>query len=105
MGRHVIGTIVPPIESSGRDLERLMERIRADPAAFEQSVNENMRRNGERVSIAWTNRIVRDAHGEHRRNSQRRHGHYRAEARRRGAARERSSAIARRSTAFWKAAS
>ena len=64
LGRHVIGTIVPPIESSGRDLERLMERIRADPTAFEQNVNENMRRNGERVWIAWTNRIGRDAHGE-----------------------------------------
>ena len=64
IGRPVIGTIVPPIDSSGRDLERLMERIRADPTAFEQNVNENMRRNGERVSIAWTNRIGRDAVGE-----------------------------------------
>ena len=64
LGRHVIGTIVPPIESNGRDLERLMERIRRDPLAFEQNVNENMRRNGERVWIAWTNRIGRDAHGE-----------------------------------------
>ena len=52
LGRHVIGTVVPALESSGRDLERLMERIRADPTAFEQNVNENMRRNGERVWIA-----------------------------------------------------
>jgi PAS domain S-box-containing protein len=63
-GRHVIGTIVPHSESSGRDLRRLMERICADPRSFEQNVNENMRRNGERVWIAWTNKVVLDAQGE-----------------------------------------
>ena len=64
LDRHVVGTIVPPFESSGRDLALLMERIRAAPAAFERSVNENIRRNGEVVSIAWTNRIERDTDGE-----------------------------------------
>ncbi len=63
IGRHVVGTIVPRTESSGRDLQRLMEEICADPKAFEQSVNENMRRDGERLWIAWTNRIVRDERG------------------------------------------
>ena len=32
--------------------------------AFEQNVNENMRRNGERVWIAWTNKVVKDAEGQ-----------------------------------------
>jgi PAS domain S-box-containing protein len=63
IGRPVMGTIVPSAESDGRDLNQLMDRISADPAAFEQNVNENMRRNGERVWIAWTNKIVRDAQG------------------------------------------
>jgi PAS domain S-box-containing protein len=63
IGRHVIGTIVPHTESGGRDLGRLMEDILDAPEPFEQNVNENMRRNGERVWIAWTNRIVRDARG------------------------------------------
>jgi PAS domain S-box-containing protein len=63
LGRHVLETIVPQTESGGRDLRRLMEEICADPAAFEQNVNENVRRNGERVWVAWTNRIVRDAQG------------------------------------------
>ena len=57
-GRHVVGTIVPETDSSGRDLRPLMEEICANPTAFEQNVNENMRRNGERVWIAWTNKIV-----------------------------------------------
>ena len=61
LGRHVIGTIVPATESTGNDLRRLIEQISADPIAYEQNVNENMRRSGERVWIAWTNRIVRDS--------------------------------------------
>ncbi|HTD29527.1 MAG TPA: PAS domain S-box protein, partial [Xanthomonadaceae bacterium] len=63
IGRNVIGTIVPETETSGRDLRQLMEAIHADPEAFRQNINENMRRNGERVWIAWTNRIVRDPSG------------------------------------------
>ncbi len=64
LGHHVIGTIVPPTESKGRDLRQLMEKICADPRAFEQNVNENMRRNGERVWISWTNRVVPDPRGQ-----------------------------------------
>lgn len=58
VGRHVVGTIVPPMETSGRDLADLMGQILADPKAFEYNVNENTKRTGERVWIAWTNRIL-----------------------------------------------
>ena len=64
IGRHVMETIVPQTDSSGQDLRHLMDQICADPVAFEQNVNENIRRNGEHVWIAWTNRIVRDVHGQ-----------------------------------------
>jgi PAS domain S-box-containing protein len=63
-GRHVIGTIVPKTESSGRDLQKLMDEICANPSAFEQNVNENIRRNGERVWIAWTNKVQLNSQGE-----------------------------------------
>lgn len=63
-GRHVIGTLVPETESGGRDLPSLMDELCANPAAFEQNVNENMRRNGERVWIAWTNKIMLDPQGQ-----------------------------------------
>ena len=63
-GRHVVGTIVPETESGGRDLRPLMEEICRDPAAFEQNVNENMRRSGERVWVAWTNKVVLDQQGQ-----------------------------------------
>lgn len=64
IGRHVVGTIVPFTETSGRDLRGLMQQICADPKAYEQNINENMRRSGERVWIAWTNRIALDAQGQ-----------------------------------------
>ncbi|MFH0825122.1 MAG: PAS domain S-box protein [Pseudomonadota bacterium] len=63
IGRHVIGTIVPMTDSGGLDLGPLMDRILEDPRAFERNVNENMRRDGERVMIAWTNKIVPDEQG------------------------------------------
>jgi PAS domain S-box-containing protein len=63
-GRHVIGTIVPETESSGRDLNTLMDEICANPSAFEQNVNENMRRNGEHVWIAWTNKVHLNSQGQ-----------------------------------------
>jgi PAS domain S-box-containing protein len=63
VGRHVIGTLVAPTDAVGSDLRQLMEQICAAPAAFEQNTNENMRRNGERVWISWTNRIELDANG------------------------------------------
>ncbi|MBN1605649.1 MAG: PAS domain S-box protein [Polyangiaceae bacterium] len=63
VGRHVLDTIVPPSESTGRDLRPLMEAICADPERFERNTNENVRRNGERVWIDWTNKVVVDEAG------------------------------------------
>jgi PAS domain S-box-containing protein len=64
LGRHVIGTIVPENESTGRNLGLLMEEICTNPQKFERSINENMRRNGERVWIDWTNKVVLDDQGQ-----------------------------------------
>lgn len=63
IGRHVVGTIVPERESTGRDLRSLMDQICADPQAFEHNVNENMRRDGSRVWIAWYNKAILDEEG------------------------------------------
>jgi PAS domain S-box-containing protein len=61
LGRHVVGTIVPMSASNGLDMHHFMRQICANPKAFEQNVNENVRRDGGRVYIAWTNKIVLDA--------------------------------------------
>jgi PAS domain S-box-containing protein len=64
LGKNVVGTIVPLVESTtGRDLKRMIEDIGRDPGRFAANVNENTRRNGERVWIAWTNKPVRDENG------------------------------------------
>ncbi len=64
LGRHVMDAIVPPNESTGRDLCPLMNEICQNPEQFEHNVNENMRRNGERVWIAWTNKTILDDQGQ-----------------------------------------
>ena len=64
LGRHVMETIVPSSESTGRDLRRLMDDICLHPERFERNVNESMRRDGERVWVAWTNKTVLDERGQ-----------------------------------------
>lgn len=63
LGRNIIGTIVPRIESGGRDLERLMEDTAAHPDRHMSNENENLRRDGTRVWISWTNRPIHDGEG------------------------------------------
>lgn len=58
LGKSVVGTIVPAVETSGRDLALLMEELANNPEAHAFNENENMRKNGERVWIAWTNKPI-----------------------------------------------
>jgi signal transduction histidine kinase len=39
-----------------------MEEICAHPQKYEHNINENMRRNGERVFVSWTNKVEFDEH-------------------------------------------
>jgi|GEM_PF-1530555 len=64
LGKNVVGTIVPETEFTGRDLAHLMEEIRRDPAKFKDNENENIKRDGERVWIAWKNRPIYNDRGE-----------------------------------------
>lgn len=64
LGKNVIGTIVPETESSGRDLKKLIDRIIDNPEAYYYVENENMRKNGERVWVSWTNKGIYNENGE-----------------------------------------
>jgi PAS domain S-box-containing protein len=64
LGRHMVGTLGPEQESEGRDLRSLIQEISADPLKFERNINENVRRNGERVWIDWTNKMVLNEQGQ-----------------------------------------
>jgi len=56
LGKHVVGTIVPETESTGRDLLPLMNDICVNPKKHEYSVNENVCKDGRCIWVAWTNK-------------------------------------------------
>jgi PAS domain S-box-containing protein len=63
LGRNVVGTIVPLSESTGRDMDDMIEDVKRYPERYKLNVNENICKNGDRVWIAWTNKAIRDEHG------------------------------------------
>jgi len=63
IGRNVVGTIVPGIDSSGRDLAAMIEDIGRQPELYTNNENENMCSNGKRVWVSWTNRAIHDGDG------------------------------------------
>ncbi len=64
LGKNVVGTIVPEVDRSGRDLRAMIRNIGMQPERYASNENENMRRNGERLWVAWTNKPVRDENGQ-----------------------------------------
>lgn len=64
LGKNVTQTIVPPEElSTRRNLSTLIDTIFNNPQQFSYHENENLRKTGERVWIAWNNRPIFDATG------------------------------------------
>lgn len=64
LGQHVIGTIVPSYESSGRNLAEMVAEICAQPEKYALNENENIRKNGERVYVSWSNKACISADGK-----------------------------------------
>ena len=64
LGRNVIGTVIPKTDSAGHDLAVMVRDISKHPDKYHTNENENMRRNGERVWITWTNKPIRDKDGQ-----------------------------------------
>jgi PAS domain S-box-containing protein len=64
LGRNVIGTIVPASDSAGKDLVAMIREIREHPDGYRNNENENIKKNGERVWISWTNRAIYNEKGE-----------------------------------------
>jgi len=63
IGQNIIGTIVPKVESSGRDLAAFIASICRNPGEFTINENENIKKDGSRVWILWTNRAILDKKG------------------------------------------
>ncbi|MBN2238625.1 MAG: PAS domain S-box protein [Dehalococcoidales bacterium] len=56
--KNVVGTIVPAVGTAGEDLRQMIRNILQSPEQYFSNENENIRKNGERVWIAWTNRVI-----------------------------------------------
>lgn len=61
LGQPLVGSIIPPIDSRGKDLRHLVTDIVADPGKFSQNINENMRKDQTRVWVSWSNQVYRSA--------------------------------------------
>ncbi|PPD58299.1 PAS domain S-box protein [Dehalogenimonas etheniformans] len=55
LGKPAVGTIVPAMETTGRDLARMVGQIATNPDAFHINANENICKDGRRVWLEWTN--------------------------------------------------
>jgi len=64
LGKNVIGTIVPESDSGGKDLVAMIREIREHPERYRNNENENIKKNGERVWISWTNRAIYNEKGD-----------------------------------------
>ncbi len=62
IGQHV-SILVPETESDGADLTGLVQAITDRPHDFAANINENVRKDGSRVWMNWTNRPLLDQEG------------------------------------------
>jgi len=56
LGKNVVGTIVPEMDTSYCDLKTMIKDIGQNPERYTVNENENIRKNGEQVWILWTNK-------------------------------------------------
>jgi PAS domain S-box-containing protein len=63
LGKSIYDTIVPSTDASGNDLRKSLEDVRHNPDKYERNENENVKKNGERVWISWTNKLIRNDEG------------------------------------------
>jgi PAS domain S-box-containing protein len=63
LGKSLIGTIVPATSAAGSDLVAMIRDIASHPERYIGSEIENVRHDGTRVWVSWTNRAIMDKQG------------------------------------------
>lgn len=58
LGQSLFDTIVPRLETTGRDLEGLLLHIGKDPDQYASNINQNRTKDGRLVWVAWANRPI-----------------------------------------------
>jgi PAS domain S-box-containing protein len=64
LGRTLFETIIPDIETSGRDVKPLVYDLLRNPQSYPQGEAENLCRDGRRVWITWSNQAIFNEQGE-----------------------------------------
>ncbi len=63
LGKNMVGTIVPNMNSSVNKSAVIIEDIVRHPERYVSNENENMCKNGERVWVSWTNKAITNEEG------------------------------------------
>jgi PAS domain S-box-containing protein len=63
LGRPAVGTVVPKKGRQGENFAAMMRDLLHNPERYATNENENIRSDGMRVWIAWTNKAIRDSEG------------------------------------------
>ncbi len=58
LGKNAVGTIVPKIESSGRDTQKIINNILIEPRSYSHVENENITKDGKIVWVSWANKGI-----------------------------------------------
>jgi two-component system, cell cycle sensor histidine kinase and response regulator CckA len=64
IGQPAIGTIIPEKDHTGNDLGAMINDLLCRPEDYSHQINENRRKNGDRVWVVWSNRAFRDESGK-----------------------------------------
>ena len=64
LGRTLFETIIPDIETSGRDVRPFIHALLRNPQSYPQTDGENLCRDGRRVWVAWSNQAIFNEQGE-----------------------------------------
>ncbi|MEP0873779.1 AAA family ATPase [Trichocoleus desertorum AS-A10] len=64
LGRTLFETIIPDIETSGRDMRPMVHDLLRNPQSYPQGEGENLCRDGRRVWMVWSNQAIFNEQGE-----------------------------------------
>jgi PAS domain S-box-containing protein len=64
LGRTLFETIIPDIETSGRDVRPMVHDLLRNPQLYPQGEGENLCRDGQRVWMAWSNQAIFNEQGD-----------------------------------------
>ena len=64
VGKNIVGTIVNEFDSFGYDLKTKLSIVSKNPDNYYSSENENVKKNGEKLWIAWTNNGIYSPEGK-----------------------------------------